>query len=447
MTGAPLRLRAAAFALGLLVLGPGAARALDGKVVDASTGAAIADASITIAGRELRSGPDGAFHLDGAPGQILARAPGYRAAAVAVIDPRNAGVVVKLAPFEPKALYLTVYGIGSKTLKGGALDLIKHGSANALVIDLKGDKGLVPYPSPTAAATAPGARKLTTIRDLPALVKELHGQGVYLIARIVTFKDDPLAAAHPELAIRTASGALFRDREGLAWTDPFQQPVRDYNIDLAVEAAKAGFDEIQFDYLRFPDSSARMRLAKASNLANRTQAIGSFLAEARRRLTPYNVFLSADIFGYVCWNTDDTGIGQRLSDLMPSVDYLSPMLYPSGFRWGIPGIENPVANSYSIVRDSLAQARARLKVSPKRFRPWLQAFRDYAFDRRLFAADEVADQIRAAADFGSDGWMLWNARNVYSGTGLAEAGPAGRRGRSEPVQLARASSRSAHSCS
>jgi hypothetical protein len=129
--------------------------------------------------------------------------------------------------------------------------------------------------------------------------------------------------------------------------------------------------------------------------------------------------LGADIFGYVCWNEGDTGIGQSLDAIAPNVDYLSPMLYPSGFQFGIPGVRSPVANSYAIVRQSLAEAQTRLKVSPKRFRPWLQAFRDYAFDRRQFGAVEVARQTQAAEDFGSDGWMLWNASNVYSGAGLA----------------------------
>jgi hypothetical protein len=286
----------------------------------------------------------------------------------------------------------------------------------------------VPYPSAEAQVVNPGARKVTTIPDLAALVSKMHAQGVYLIARIVTFKDDPLARARPDLAVKRADGSLFHDREGLAWTDPFQADVRAYNLALAVEAARAGFDEIQFDYLRFPDSSARLRLAQPSNMKTRTAAIAGFLADARRQLAPYNVYLAADIFGYVCWNEGDTGIGQALDPIAPNVDYLSPMLYPSGFQFGIPGVRNPVANSYAIVRQSLAEAQARLKIPPKRFRPWLQAFRDYAFDRRQFAAGEVAEQIRGAADFGSDGWMLWNAGNVYSGTGLAARAPAPRAG-------------------
>jgi hypothetical protein len=409
----------AAAMLAAALTGADRALALDGKVVDAATGAAVQDASVVFAGREIRTDKSGGFHLEGAGDRLFARAPGYRATAPNVAELSRSAGVVKLAPFAPRALYLTVYGVGSKTLRNGALALVRNGSANALVIDLKGDRGIVPYPSAVPLTASPGARRVTTIPDLAALAKSLHASGVYLIARIVVFKDDPLATARPDLAVKRANGRLFRDREKLAWTDPFQPAVQAYNIDLAVEAAAAGFDEIQFDYLRFPDSSARLRLAKPSNIKTRTQAIAGFLAEARRRLRPYNVYLAADVFGYVCWNRDDTGIGQQLEEIMPNVDYLSPMLYPSGFKFGIPGVKNPVANSYSIVRESLSQAQTRLKVSPKRFRPWLQAFRDYAFDRRQFAAKEVADQVRAAADFGSDGWMLWNARNSYSGLDLA----------------------------
>jgi hypothetical protein len=407
----------------LALISPGPALALDGRIVDAATGAAAQNAYVTSGDRLALADGSGAFHVDKPADVLFARAPGYRAGSVTVADLIKSGGVIRLTPFAPKALYLTVYGVGSQTLREGALTLIRSGSANALVIDLKGDRGIVPYPSAEAQVVNPAARKVTTIPNLPAFVAAMHAQGVYLIARIVTFKDDPLAASRPDLAVKRADGRLYRDRERLAWTDPFQADVSDYNIALAVEAAQAGFDEIQFDYLRFPDFSGRLRLSKPSNVNTRTAAIAGFLAEARRRLAPYNVYLAADIFGYVCWNEGDTGIGQELDAIAPNVDYISPMLYPSGFQFGIPGIRNPVANSYAIVRQSLAKAQARLNIPAKRFRPWLQAFRDYAFDRRLFDADEVADQIRAAADFGSDGWMLWNASNTYSGTGLAARAP------------------------
>jgi hypothetical protein len=147
---------------------------------------------------------------------------------------------------------------------------------------------------------------------------------------------------------------------------------------------------------------------------NREAAIEGFLTEARKVLTPFNVFLAADVFGYVWWNRDDTRIGQRLDHLADIVDYVSPMLYPSSFQFGIPGYRNPVEHPYQIVRLSLEQARERTGRRPERFRPWLQAFRDYAFGGRAFTAADVRAQIKAAEEFGADGWMIWNPQNQYS---------------------------------
>jgi len=168
--------------------------------------------------------------------------------------------------------------------------------------------------------------------------------------------------------------------------------------------------------VRFPDAPG-LKFSKPIDMKSRLAAIAGFLTEARRRLTPYNVFLAADIFGYVAWNRNDTHIGQRLEELAPIVDYISLMLYPSGFQFGIPGYRNPVAHPYEIVFLSLQSARAR-GIPSIRFRPWLQAFRDYAFDRREYTGTEKRAQISAAEKFGSDGWMLWNPRNQYTADGL-----------------------------
>jgi hypothetical protein len=197
--------------------------------------------------------------------------------------------------------------------------------------------------------------------------------------------------------------------------------VWDYNIAIAIEAASLGFDEIQFDYVRFPDAPG-LKFSKPTDMKSRLAAISGFLAEARRRLTPYNVYVAADIFGYVTWNLDDTHIGQRLEELSPVVDYISPMLYPSCFQFGIPGYRIPVQHPYEIVFLSLQNARERTAISAIRFRPWLQAFRDYAFDRREFTGREIRTQISAAEKFGSDGWMLWNPRNTYTADGLKVEG-------------------------
>jgi len=409
-------LRGVAAALFFLVCAV-AADAFEGRVVDATTGEGIADAIIGIGELTVRSDPAGRFRIDAEGERIQLRAPGYRAASIRTAEALQTDGLLRLTPFLPKALYLSFYGIGSKSLREAALTLVRDAALNALVIDVKGDRGMISYRSALPLAAAVGAQRVITIPDLPALLRMLREAGIYAIARIVVFKDDPLATARPDLAVKEENGSLFHDREGLAWTDPFLQEVRDYNVGIAVEAARAGFDEIQFDYLRFPDTP-RLRFARPSTEVSRIEAITSLLTQARRGLAPFNVYLAADIFGYVCWNENDTGIGQRLEALLPLVDYLSPMLYPSGFQFGIPGYRDPVAHPYEIVRLSLEQARARTGVSPRRFRPWLQAFRDYAFDRRVFDADEVALQIRAATEFGSDGWMLWDPRNIYSDTGL-----------------------------
>ena len=393
----------------------GAGSTVSGRVTDARTGAGIGGASIVSGNQRALSDNTGHFQIDASGGSYFVRAPGYRAVERPASRTSEDGERVQLSSFMPKALYLSVYGIGSAKLRNAALSLAHHGYINAMVIDVKGDRGSVPYPSQIALVKEDGARAITTIPDLAGLVKELHANGIYAIARIVVFKDTPLATFRPDLAVKYANGRLFRDREGLSWTDPFSSEVRNYNTNIAVEAARAGFDEVQFDYVRFPDTSGELRFSEAISEASRTGAIDEFLSQARHALAPFNVYLSVDIFGYVCWNTNDTGIGQKLEDISGYVDYICPMLYPSCFQCGIPGYPNPVSHPYQIVHNTLANAEARLHAPPRHFRPWLQAFKDYAFDHRVFDAEEIDQQIKAAADIGTDGWMLWNPRNVYDG--------------------------------
>lgn len=384
-----------------------------GVVRDSADGHPIAGAIVTVGNAVTQSGPDGRFQIEGKTSDsVQVRAPGYKR-----LSAPSPAPTISLERFTPRALYLTAYGVGSTLLRGAALQLIETTELNALVIDLKGDAGLVPFPSRVALAGEIGARKITSIRDLPDFAASMHARGIYLIARIVVFKDNPLALARPDLAVKTASGAIWKDKEGLAWTDPFKQEVRDYNLGLAEEAAAAGFDEIQFDYVRFPDAT-EVRFSEESTAESRERAISALLDQARQRLARFNVFLAADVFGYTTWNLTDTGIGQKLEKYAPKLDYICPMLYPSGFQFGIPGIPVPVSDPFQIVYRSLQRARERTGLPAIRFRPWLQAFRDYAFDHRVFGAAQIGAQIHAADEFGSDGWMLWNAGNHYSAAGL-----------------------------
>jgi hypothetical protein len=395
-----------------------AAGLMTGRVSDFHTGRPLKGALVTSDDQVAITDEDGIFVTKVKGTKLSLRANGYMRAEEAVPpSPQNAPYPIKLFPFLPKGLYLSFHGIGYRAIRESALKLIEETELNALVIDVKGDRGMIPYRSDIPLAAEVGGQQIITVREIDELMRSLKARGIYTIARITVFKDNLLALAKPELAVRTEDGTIWRDRENLAWVDPFRKQVWDYNIDIAVEAARHGFDEIQFDYVRFPDTSG-LRFSMPSTQENRVKAISGFLAEAKNRLTPHNVFLAADIFGYVCWNLNDTWIGQRLEDLVSSLDYLSPMLYPSGFQHGIPGYRIPVANPQEIVYRSLKRAQERTQLAPTRFRPWLQAFRDYAFDRRHFRDKEIRDQINAATEFGSGGWMLWNPSNTYSSMGL-----------------------------
>ncbi len=389
-----------------------------GKVMDYLTLKPIEGAIITGNNEIVLTDSNGMFVTKNASKKIGIRACGYaRGEVVITAAPIRSPLNIYLRPFVPKALYLTRYGIGDRTLRESALNLAKETEINSLVIDVKGDRGVITYKSSIPLASEMGAQKLVIIKDIRGLIQSLREKGVYTVARIVVFKDNVLGAARPELTVKTQDGKIFHDRENLIWVDPSRQEVWDYNIDIAVEAAQNGFDEIQFDYVRFPDKKG-IRFAVPNTEENRVKYISGFLAEAKKRLAPYNVFVAADIFGYASWNLNDTQIGQKIEKVASCVDYISLMLYPSGFQFGIPGYRNPVAHPYEIVSLSLKRARERANISSKRFRPWLQAFKDYAFDRRYFYGPEIRSQIKAADEFGSDGWMLWNPRNVYRSDGL-----------------------------
>ncbi|HYA14985.1 MAG TPA: putative glycoside hydrolase [Syntrophales bacterium] len=389
-----------------------------GRVLDAVTNSPLKGAIVTINSSEvIQTNENGLFPVKSSVCKIAVRAHGYTRAEMEIAaQPSISPVEIKLNPFKPKALYLTVYGIGDRTLRNSALKYINETELNSLVIDMKGDRGIIPYKSSLPLASQIGAQRLIILKDINGTMQFLKERGIYTIARIVVFKDNLLGTARPDLAVKTHDGHIWKDREGLIWVDPSKKEVWDYNIDIAIEAAKNGFDEIQFDYVRFPDHKG-LAFGIPNTEENRVKSISGFLMEAKRRLAPYNVFIAADIFGYAAWNLNDTQIGQSIEHLS-HIDYISLMLYPSGFHLGIPGYRNPVANSNRIVYLSLKRAEERTNLPTIRFRPWLQAFKDYAFDRRHFTGVEIREQIKAVEDFGSNGWMLWNPRNVYTADGL-----------------------------
>ena len=316
-----------------------------------------------------------------------------------------------------KGVYATFYTLGHDGLLGRIKRLVEQTEVNTVIMDVKGDRGLIPYPSAIPLATEVGAQEQIRVRDWPEFMKWFKDRCVYTIARIVVFKDDPLANTHPELAvIDRRTGQPWRDWEKLAWTDPFHEEVWDYNIAIAQEAAAKGFDEIQFDYIRFPsDGELREALfSRPSTEKARRAAIVGFLKRARDALSPLGVKIAADVFGHTVWAAGDTGIGQNIEDIAPYVDVLSPMLYPSSFKVGIPGYPVAMDHLYELVHESTRRAVERLQGTGTVVRPWIQDFRDYAFDRRKFSPQEIRDQMEGVLDGGGGGWMLWDTGVRYT---------------------------------
>lgn len=351
-----------------------------------------------------------------------------------------AGVLALVAPSRPaadpvprpdvKAAYLSYYGVGDRAIRERVFALLDRTELNGIVIDVKGDRGFIPYATEVPLAAKAGAIGPVKLPDLGSMVAGLRKRDVHVIARIVAFKDNVLAQHRPDLAVTShRTGGLWRDNEGLAWLDPFREEAWSYVIAVALEAAGKGFAEIQFDYLRFPADGdlAGARYVRATTQETRLAAISGFLGHARAALRPLGVALAVDVFGYTAFNRDDSAIGQRIEDLAPLVDVLSPMTYPSSYHRGIPGYRNPVAHPYEVVLETVRRVRERSAGAALQVRPWLQDFRDYAFDRRPFGAREVRTQIQAAEAAGAAGWMLWNPHNEYTADALRRAGDGGGR--------------------
>lgn len=361
------------------------------------------------------------------PGQKLI-IPGYLAEEVAELAPEPTpaprlklaiGLEPGFPPLGPadaiRGLYVSYFAIGHPETRQRILELLETTEFNAVIIDAKGDDGLLSYPTQIPLAHKIGAAHPTT-KDLATMLVQLKNGGIYTIARVVTFKDTPLAKSYPEYAVKTAAGNIWFDRDQQGWADPFLKPVWDYNIQIAIEAAQMGFDEIQFDYVRFPlpGQAGSPQFSQQVSRETRVAAVTGFLSAAQGQLKPLGIKLGAGIFGYACWRKDDTLIGQDIDRMGPYLDVLSPMLYPSTFGNGIPGYKNPVAHPYEVVHESTRRAVARTARYNCTLRPWLQDFPDYRFDQRVYGRDEIQTQIRASFDAGSSGFMIWNPHTNYT---------------------------------
>jgi hypothetical protein len=318
-------------------------------------------------------------------------------------------------PAAVRAVYLNAWVFGGKRFYN-LVALADTTEVNAFVIDIKDDTGYLTYRSSVPTAIEIGANKQRRARDTRERLRLLHAKGIYPIARIVVAKDPLLAQEKMEWSVRHLDGGLWRDRLDFAWVDAYHDSVWIYAADLAEEAIRMGFSEIQFDYVRFPDEPKEMMKSAVFNARREGETTRNGVARnlrlLRDRMHALEVPLTIDVFGMTASTNVDLGIGQVWEDLVTTADVVLPMVYPSHYYHSFYGIKYPNSEPYRVVKHALTDAlekNAELGVDTE-IRPFLQAF---TLRKPRYTPWYIREQIRAAEDLGINSWVLWNARGVY----------------------------------
>ena len=309
-----------------------------------------------------------------------------------------------------KGVYTTSWMASKSIYIETMLKFTEQTEINSMVIDVKDDSGRISYMSKVPLAQMVGASYPKF--DPEKTTKLLRQNNVYPIARIVTFKDPHLARKRPDLAVKNVQGGIWKDYNGQAWVDPYNKKVWDYNVEVAKEAARYGFLEIQFDYVRFTsDGVIRNCRYFSADGRSKSDTIADFLKYAYQELKPLGVKVSADVFGATCTASGDIGIGQVFEKIAENVDIICPMVYPSHYSRGDFNIPDPDRNPYQTVYRSMMDAKrkaATLK-KPVIIRPWLQ---DFSL-RNHYGREQLIAQIKAVQDAGLQEWIFWNPSNRY----------------------------------
>lgn len=319
-----------------------------------------------------------------------------------------------------KGIYVTAHSAGGSRMET-LLKLLDHTDLNSMVIDIKDDNGYITYLTTSPELQKVGAAK-KYISDINGLMLTLEQHNIYPIARIVVFKDTVLARKQPELSFLHKDGAIWKNGRGESFVNPYRKEVWDYNIAVAKEAAKLGFKEIQFDYVRFPEGFENKAAVLTYNKTeqNRVDAVAGFVKYAREQLEPLGVRISVDIFGYAASVPSAEGIGQDFVKISNDVHVISPMVYPSHYSTGWFKQKDPDRSPYETIKGAMLDTHKKLDPTldlKPIIRPWIQDFTASWLGSghyMKYGKAEVEAQIKALKDTGINEYLLWNAGNKYS---------------------------------
>ena len=338
----------------------------------------------------------------------------------------NDKVPVKKEGTKVKGIYVTGPVAGNANRMGKLVDLVNTTELNAMVIDIKNDTGEITYNMEHDLVSEMGANT-NYVANMEQLVKDLKEQDIYLIARVVAFKDPLLAKKKPELCIKNTDGSPFRDKDGLGWVNPYNKDVWEYIIQVSKEAVDIGFDEIQFDYIRF-STDPKMKNVDFGIEAegkSKTDIIIEFTEYAYEELSSYGAFVSADVYGAIIDSEIDQAIvGQDYVEMSKHLDYICPMIYPSHYADGSFEIEYPDLEPYKLILASLNESKEVLSEIEEGehvaiVRPWLQDFTaPWISKYQKYGPEQIREQVEGVYDSGYEEWILWNGSNKYTEEGL-----------------------------
>ncbi len=321
-------------------------------------------------------------------------------------------------PENVKGIYMSSWVAGTKSVRNRLTNLVNDTVINSVVIDFKDSTGVVSIPAPEGASQDRINAESTRAVDLKEYIQELHENDVYVIARIAVFEDPIYAKNNPTSAVLNSKGELWKDRHGLAWVDASSPEFHQYILELAYEAYDLGFDEINLDYIRFPTDGSRDKVYPITKNKLKQDVISDFTIFMHKNLKEKDIPLSIDVFGQILTDPNDVNIGQFYEYLLPNVDAIAPMIYPSHFYAGYKGLKSPEANPYQTIKLSLQDGLNRQKAinNNTEIRPWLQDFSMSV----SYGPNEVKAQIKAANDVGIYSYLLWDPKNRYTKEALLE---------------------------